>query len=890
MHSNLFKKLSPDCIVLTANSRLSRYLHTRYEIYQRSLGHTAWETPRILPLSDWLIEQFHHHNTSGTLLLTDFQETCLWRNIVQALPLSNTLLQPSELTRHVKQAFSHFAQWNIVRTALTPFESHAEAHCLITCFTQFQTLCQKENWITESEIPSFLTMHDTQSSLSLPSEMLLIGFDDHSPALQSLLTQLEQRITVQHENCSEHNPHQMQLVLPDTETEIKQMAEWAKNQLDNHPNSYIGCIVPDLATIRTTVQRTFSEIIPAEKINVSAGIAFATQPMIEIALTLLRWCEQALPIQSLSSLLQSPYLCSNEQEKNMGAQMDAYLRERNKLSITIPDLYSAISHLQNHYPDNNWLQRFRTLLHIHNDKKRMKLSPSDWMSHFIQLLKSAGWPSLRTQTSYEFQILERFKKVCLEFSALNFIFPTLSFKKALKLLSDLMQETIFQAKSNHEPIQIMGTLEASSIIFDVAWVMGLHDGVWPNATKPNPLIPYSIQQQHHMPHATPERELTFCENMTSRLKNTAKTVIFSSPAKSGDAILFPSRLINAIPIVTLADVVHTQSTTESEFLFSKREMEYRDDDLAPPLTEFSQLQGGTAILKWQALCPFRAFATIRLRAKPLNTPMIGITPIARGILVHHVLLLVWNTIKDQPTLTTLTEITLENHITEAIEQTFSDNKMLCNQIENRDFFTIEKRRLFHLIKSWLTFEKTRPYFRVTECETEHHCTIGKLPITIRQDRIDQLEDGSLFLIDYKTGENSMNGWFEERLTDPQLPLYALFQKDNLTPASGFCFAEVKTGSMGLKGIVHENHPYTKTTVSKLIPLNFVKKNEYGLSWDQQLEKWHQTLLTLSNDFCEGDARVDPVHASTCSTCALKPLCRIGSASEQDESLTTTSTS
>lgn len=871
MHPNLFKKLSTDCVVLTANSRLARYLHKRYIAHQHSLGNITWITPQILPLKEWLITRFEACNNTGKLLLSDFQETAIWQKIVKSLPLSNTLLQPKELTRHVKQAFSHFTQWKVALTALAPFESQAEAHCLMTCFTQFQILCQQKNWITESEIPTFLEMQDT---FSLPSHILLMGFDDHSPAMQSLLVQLAKHATVHHEDFSETDAQQLQLILSDTDAEIKYMAEWAKNELEKNEDAYIGCIVPDLATLRTTVQRAFSEIIPAEKINVSAGIAFATEPMIETALTLLKWCEHTLPIQALSALLQSPYLCSNEKEKNMGAQIDAYLREQNKCVIKITDLYGAMHRLQNDYPNNTFLQRFRAMLDSYHDQKNAKQSPSQWMPHFIQLLKKIGWPSLRTQTSREFQILERFKKVCLEFSQLDFIFPEIRYKKALSLFSDILQDTIFQAKSNNEPIQIMGVLEASSIIFDAAWVMGLHDGEWPASTKPNPLIPYDIQKHYQMPHATPERELAFCEKMTHRLKNIAKKVIFTSPEKSGDAVLFPSKLIHTIPMADIENIISTHTVTPAARLFSKRAIENIDDQIAPTLNEFSQLQGGTAILKWQALCPFRAFATIRLGAKPLNTPTIGINAMMRGILIHHVLLLLWTEIKDHTTLSALTETILQDYIAQAIEKTFSENKTLHTQTENHAFFMIEKKRLSRLMTAWLLFEKTRPYFRVMSLETEQNCTIGKLPIRIRQDRIDQLEDGSLFLIDYKTGETKIQGWFEERLTDPQLPLYALFQKNNLSHATGFCFAEVKTGDMALKGVIHEKHLYTKKALSKLTPIYAIKQNVSQLSWDQQREKWDQSLLKLSNDFCEGDARVDPVN-SACTTCSLKSVCRIG---------------
>jgi len=863
----LFKKITQqNTIVLTANSRLARHLQSNFDQYQQSQKLIAWETPQILPLQSWLELQFYKTNKKDQLLLTDFQEECIWQEIISASKLD--VLQPTQLVKLVKQACDILMQWNITLDILQPFSEQNEVRCLIEWISQFRQYCFEKNWITRAELPQLL---QTQT-LTLPKKIILIGFDDLNPVLKSLFEIIEKDISIETEFLTKNNIYKKQIILKNTDEEIKTAAKWLKMQWEKNPDKKFGCVIPDLEKMRTKVQRIFLEYFAIEQINLSAGIALSKHNMIYTALTALKWCYTDLPIQEVSALLQSPYLALNENEKNAGAQIDALLREKNKMQISIADVYSVIPKIQSRYPEITLLSRLRALINYYHEKKSVELLPSTWAQHFICALKIIEWPAHHTQNSAEFQVLERFKKVMHSFSQLDFIYPTLKYKRALQLLNSMTQQTLFQAKSHDEPIQIMGALEASGILFDSLWVMGLHDGAWPAASKPHPLIPYAIQQQHNMPHATAKRELQFCQHMTKRLENAAKQVIFSSPASEGDQQFFPSRLIQEIAVIKYSELLLSNELSIAEKIFQHKRIESCEDNVAPIISDFTNIHGGSNILKLQALCPFRAFATIRLKATALNQPVIGITPITKGILVHDVLHKIWGEINDHQLLNALTDESLTELIQSNIEKTFTEKDYQTHQPHNHYFFSLEKKRLLILIKNWLTLEKSRPYFRVQERETECNIQIKNLPIKIRLDRIDQLSDGSLFLIDYKTGLNNINGWFQERLTDPQLPLYAVFQANSQVSFSGIGFAQVKTGEMKLRGVIHEKHLYAENKTLGLIPVNKIK-SEINFSWDILTDQWKKSLETLADDFCNGIANVDPMDETICKTCDLKPICR-----------------
>lgn len=866
--------MTPNNLILTANSRLTRVLQDTADQHYREGGSQVWETPHILPLMSWLTQQFHQHNTTGLILLTDFQEQCVWENIIAQSKSTPALLHPAELATLVKEAYTTLTLWQIPLDALEPYHAQREVTCLIEWITAFDAQCAENNWIATAALPHYLQTYDQQNPISLPDKIILSGFDTLNPSIEKLFAQFKRRVPLSMDEFTVPDAQAHHIILDDTESELMTMAKWMKAQWKKNPAIKLGCVIPELGNMRASVERMMTQVfcienmLPTTEIhyppfNISAGQALSEHNMIHIALTILHWCHRPLPIEEIAGILQSPYLCATENEACHGAQIDAFLREQNRLQVAITDLF---------YTENAAVARWRALLTAAHEKENEKLRPSEWAEHFIALLKIIQWPGSQTQSSEAFQALERFKKLLQGFSQLDLIFEKIKYPRALELLQTLSHNTIFQPKSHHEPIQIMGALESSGILFDAVWVLGLHDGIWPPAAKPHPFIPYAIQQQYQTPHATAARELSFCEHVTKRLENSAKQVIFSSPKKQGDQHLFPSRLISHIPLMTKNDLEQDDTTNYSDIIFKSAKTEIINDDKAPELTQFSGIHGGSNILKLQALCPFRAFAFVRLKARALNQPTIGVSTITRGILTHQILYELWNILKTQAALHALVDAELNQLINTAIEKTFSDKNFQMAISENGAFFDIEKKRLLSVVFDWMQLEKLRPAFRVNALESSCNIHINQLPINIRLDRIDELQDGSLMLIDYKTGKNNINAILKESLTDPQLPIYTVFHDKN-TRFEGIAFAGVNQVNMGYNGITDENKTHEKNNAWYIESIH-QKKNELNIdNWKALVDYWKKSLTQLADDFCGGDARVNPLEPSTCEHCEMKTLCR-----------------
>ena len=89
--------------------------------------------------------------------------------------------------------------------------------------------------------------------------------------------------------------------------------------------------------------------------------------------------------------------------------------------------------------------------------------------------------------------------------------------EVLRHLTQLCEETVFQAEAPQAPIQVLGALEAAGMQFDAVWLLGMDDQSWPPSAAPNPLLPARLQRELGMPHASAQRELLFARHLTEQL-------------------------------------------------------------------------------------------------------------------------------------------------------------------------------------------------------------------------------------------------------------------------------------------------------------------------------------------------------------------------------------
>jgi ATP-dependent helicase/nuclease subunit B len=193
------------------------------------------------------------------------------------------------------------------------------------------------------------------------------------------------------------------------------------------------------------------------------------------------------------------------------------------------------------------------------------------------------------------------------------------------------------------------------------------------------------------------------------------------------------------------------------------------------------------------------------------------------------------------------------------------------------YLELEEMRLVRLVKEWLEFERTRVPFTVEATEDDANPTIAGLSLKLRLDRLDRLKDGSLLVIDYKSGTVATRSWDLPRPDDVQLPLYAAFGLEGEKETGGLVFARVRTGNVCFAGKVRDA---AATLDSSLDGKSGLVRNPLT---PEQLSEWKEAIEQLARDFLAGRADVDPRdYPATCERCGLYSLCRVKERNDEQE--------
>lgn len=872
IYNKLFTLLNPADLLLTGNKRLIPFLHNAYAQYQQLQKKRVWCTPTFFTFTGWLEalwgKQFIEQKGFSLRLLNKQQELLLWKTIIQQSTYS--FLDTTPTAKNAQQA------WQLLQQAqldyqTTHFKQSNETETWQKWANHFVSFCQDHAYVDLSSVINHLILLFRKKILKPPPRIFLLGFNEINPQYKKLLNLLEE----QHCQLYYYAPvrtatKQQRLCLLDKETEHHNMALWAYQSWQLGKKN-IACVIPNLVAQRTLLLNTFTDVfselsttaINPPLFNIAAGTPLLEFTLIQTAMLILN-LEPINTFRQITQLLRSPYLAGFQQEQILRTQLDIILRNtvENRLSLEqllklsdqhacplLSNLLVQLSHLIKKYTDN------------------FLAKPSFWSDYFAKKLEAVGWPGERLLISSEFQLLERWSELLTEFAGLDFILGNLSQTQALQQLYELMNNLLFQSKTLHEPpVQVLGLLDSAGMYFDDVWVMGLDDKTWPAAAKPNPFIPYALQRRHQLPYASSEREYYFASLLTKNLINCTENIIFSYPAQHLDQMLRPSVLIHCLPEIKLTDLVLPSYQELAKKVMLTQQWEYYTDE-SVAFSSNENLSAGTQLLQSQAACPFQAYARWRLKAQFYPFPQNGLNPRERGIILHQILEKFWDEINDQTTLLELSPHALEKCINVAIDYCLHLFSKKYPIFFKTHFIDIERHRLQILLKNIINLEKQRPVFMRTQHEIKRQLTLGHLSLTLRIDRLDQLDTTHAMIIDYKTSVPNSIDWLEERCDYPQLPLYCLSYPETVR---SFAIMYLRSNKITLQGLSAE-----ETSIKQLIPLKKLKTAVRLNHWSDLLQHWQTCLEKLAMEFQQGIADVNPKHGSnTCRHCDLQLLCRI----------------
>jgi len=314
----------------------------------------------------------------------------------------------------------------------------------------------------------------------------------------------------------------------------------------------------------------------------------------------------------------------------------------------------------------------------------------------------------------------------------------------------------------HPRLAIWGPLEARLQQMDVVIIGGLNEGIWPPEARADPWLSRPMRQAFGLPQ--PERRIGLSAHDFTQLA-AADRVYLTRAAKVDGTPTVPSRWL-----LRLRSLLHGFDRTlrdaqAEELLTMARELEQPDvvrpvpaPAPCPPVAARPRRLSVTAI-ETLIRDPYSIFARHILNLKPLD-PVAAIPgPAERGIVVHRAFETFFAD-TEPPTIERLLE-----HGRAAFEALLRDPA-------GHAFW-------------WVRFERAAHWFiaadadlparlsSIVEARGRIELPLGPYSVTLSAmaDRIDRLADGTLAIIDYKTGQVPSKAQVAAGLS-PQLPLEA----------------------------------------------------------------------------------------------------------------------
>jgi len=860
-------------LLVTASERAARSLIAAFNRSRRAEGLTAWQAPNIQDWQSFVRSTWDERNLDGRTVLNSQQEQSLWAGIVtaaapEAARLAGARDRLAALAMEAHSLICAYAPQLLNQKARSAWDRDAAAFS--DWLADFDEICRAGSMISPARLPLELSEALSQDSAERPP-LLLAGFD-------RILT-MQQEFFAAWGACTpvplgETAPQIEFHEAADPVSELAACALWCTHQLATNPHARLLIVTLDVPQRRGEIERAFLRFVCEGGSASAASSAFEFSlgiPLSQIALArgaslLLHWLTEPIEEHELDWLLSAGQIAASPSES---LALTAFMRavRRKNLQRAKWGLAEFLRQKPGAELPAAWVARITQAQRRLQEFARRPQSPIAWAELAPQLLELAGWPDGRPLTSSEFQAHRRWLQTVDDCASLGFDGRRMEWKEFLVALDRAVNETLFAPESQDAPILIAGPAESAGLTADAVWFLGASEEAWPARGATHPLLPIAVQREAGMPHASPRLDWELADSITHRLLAAAPEVHFSYARQSEGVDERPSRLVAQFagaPQPLNAGLAAPAIPAPLTVCF---------EDASRIPFPAGEVTGGSSVLTAQSQCAFKAFATARLAAQKWDRAEAGLTALERGLLLHEALHSVWSGpphgIRSHKELLAIENLPpfVEKHVRRVFAIKMPSRARDCMP---QRYLDLEQTRLIALVAEWLLYESARVPFTVAITEADANPSIAGLELHLRLDRIDRLNDGSLLVIDYKSGNVSPKDWDLPRPDDVQLPLYADFGLDS-DPGSvgGLVFAKVRTGEMEFAGRVRNAKATLRSKISG--NSNLVKKPLDS----EQLSAWQQHISELARGFLFGRAEVDPrEYPETCERCGLHALCRI----------------
>lgn len=840
---------------LIARSALAaRQWETHLEAERLSAGVRAWQTPTLATYPAWRRELYDLAGHNARQLLGRRQAAALWQRVVAESRLGDSLLDHRSVARWAYEAWRLLADYEVPTGRARDEAPTDDFNALLEWVESYRERLAGHHWVDDVLLES-----DLRPIGALPAgRITLLDAPDLTPAQQTCVAALRERgwrINVQ--SLPVVGRIAAKTFAASREDELRTAVAWAEQIALAEPSARIGLVVPDLAERRGLLESLLAGGAALDHGYVRPRMS-ADRPAVAAALNGLEMLSPTGSFAEFSLWLRSPFFHGRSSQMYVEASrletqlrptlwtrvslLDALQRGglRERLRSSAPEIGGCLDSAVEWLPSPS-----------------QPLTPTAWARTWQRVLGALGWGS-------PFAAIPEDDQMALDngFEQLEGLSPVLgplSYEAALAEFESLLSDTTPRAADL--PIAGLHIFESIDDVgpgYDAVWATGFGEHNWPQPVTGNPLLPHWLQKRHGMPWATPADTLERSRKAVQRVVESVPNVCFSWAAEDELPIPGPSPLLDGIASAPIADFVRGHTRRAAPLRLGARTMDRSDD--APLRLVSEDIHGGVAVLNMQSRCPLRAFLEYRLNARTLAEVSSGIPAELRGTMIHRAaeLFLPRGTRREHLSAADDDELAsrIDECSTKAVADTFRRMRPLLPQL-----YATETRRVRALLASLVEQERLRAAFEVVEAEHSRSIVIRGHKLRVRIDRLDRLEDDSLALIDYKTGtQTSVAGWFAERLTDAQIPVYATQLGSNLSSA---VICSLRPDAVAYKGFWNGSGAF---------PGREAKLPE-SLNWQALIALWSTATEGLVEEFVAGDCRIFPEFADRAAG-LYAPLTRV----------------
>lgn len=889
MHDALARALAAGATVVTPNRRLARHLIDDHDRSQRAAGKLAWPAARALPWQAWLGAMQDEAATAGALpplaRLSVHGSALLWRAGVDAdVP---PVIDVAALAASAAEAWEHVHAYGSGGESWRGWAGGDAEPAAFARWAERYRAALVAHRASDLAVAADRIAHVAPSMSSWRARrIVLAGFVELTPQQKRLAEALAQAGLVVEEiaTLGDARASPRRAAFASADAELAGALAWARLQVEQRPDARVGIVVPDLAQRLAAVRLRAIDLLglpddgeaSVQAWNLSLGSPIDAVPLVAAALDLVALAWTSLPPGRAAALLRSAHLPG---AGGTGRHARAVV-EREWLEEGVDTVRSgdAIAALERH--GDGLARRLAALRAVAS--RRRRATRHDWIDAWREALAAAGWPGDAALRSDDHQAMGALDEHFAAFAALDAVAGgrvrgELSADEAIAAFAEICAGAPFQPESPPAPIQVLGLYEAIGLPFDALWVTGMNDQTLPRAPRPHPLLPVRWQREHGVPRSDAARELAYAREVASWLLRAAPDVVVSHATTVDDhpsapAAVFPAGRTFAPP----------RTDTPATAMFASRPSRERIvETSAPALASGERRRAGSGLVGAQSDCPFQALAARRWRADPWPAPIVGLTPMERGNLVHAALAAFWREVHDHASLAAL--LAEPARYADVRERAARGAMATIDAPRWRRVppavRALEEERLSRLLAEWVEgIELSRPPFDVLAVEHDESLALGPLVLALRLDRVDRLADGGVAIVDYKTGSvPSIARWTRERPEATQLALYTLAWRAAHpdAPVRAAVLARVKRGESKPVGLYADDDArLCRPTGAEHVPP--------VVDWPALESRWSTLMSGLVDAFVRGEAQVAPREPSVCRTCARHALCRIGDAAPDDE--------